>query len=132
VDYVPTSGTLTFPAHESSATIELEVLDNAVPDADRTVRLHFQAPPPANLEYLPVELTIFNDDLGFAPGGIKRFPNGRVWLRGTGLYESGAAPIEVSENLRDWQNLDRIYSGLPEAIDMGAPTNRARFYRLGW
>jgi len=115
----------------------LEVLDNAVPDADRTVRVHFRGPPPANLEYPPVELTIFNDDPGFAPGGIRRFPNGRVWLLSTGLFVLGGEVLEASENLREWHDLDPryrtwVYPGRPEAIDMGASTNRARFYRLRW
>ncbi|MBM3882431.1 MAG: hypothetical protein FJ387_22360 [Verrucomicrobia bacterium] len=134
VDYVPASGTVTFPADESTATVELEVLDNAVPDADRTVRLHFEGAPPSNLEYPPVELTILNNDPGFARGGIKRFPNGRVWLHSTGVPDIGAQ-IEASENLRDWHNLDPpytawVYPGQPETMDVGTPTNMARFYRL--
>lgn len=149
VDYVPASGTLTFPAHESVATLELEVLDNAVPDADRTVRLRLQGLPPLSQEYPAVELTIANDDLGFAPGGIKHFPNGLVLLRYTGLPipawgdrggwraapmgpgPGGSHIIETSENLRDWQEHDAYLEFVRrEWIGEAAPTNVARFYRL--
>ncbi len=140
VDYLPASGTLTFPTNESVATIELELLDNSLPDEDRTVRLRLQGPPPENQPYPVVELTIANDDLGFLPGGIKRFPNGRVLLRPTGYgvdRASGAASyLEASENLRDWidPGLGGGYSWIgfsnPEVLDKTAPTNVMRFYRL--
>jgi len=140
VDYLPASGTLTFPANESVATIGLEVLDNAVLDEDRTVRLRLQGPPPENQPYPVVELTIHNDDLGFPQGGIKRFPNGRVLLRPTGYpvdETSGAGSyLEASENLRDWFDPDLggdrswIWFSNPEVLDKTAPTNARRFYRL--
>ncbi len=138
VDYVPASGTLTFPANESVATLELEVLDNAVPDEDRTMRLRLQGPPPERQDYPIVELAIVNDDLGFPPGGIRRFPNGRVLLHPTGYLLGpvgwsgymGGSEVEASENLRDWTEFDVVSPGRPEVIDKTAPTNAARFYRL--
>jgi hypothetical protein len=136
VDYLPASGTLTFAAHESVASIELEVFDNAVPDADRTVRMRLQGPPPSSQEYPPIELTIVNDDLGFLPGGIKHFPNGRVWLRPTGGGGFSADRVSWSDNLRDWTKLapdpgwwNALFPD-PEVIDKTAPTNTVRFYRL--
>ncbi|MHC1763356.1 MAG: Calx-beta domain-containing protein [Verrucomicrobiia bacterium] len=132
IDCLPASGTLTFPPNESVVTLELQVLDNAMPDENRTVRLRLEGPPPASQEYPLVEITIANDDLGFPPGGIKRLPNGRVWLRPTGLGDTQAlwpsAILETSSNLQDWIQTDLI--GLDGTSDMTAPTNSARFYRL--
>lgn len=136
VDYLPASGTLTYPANESIATLELEVLDNAVPDADRTVRLLLQSPSPENRPYPIVEVTIANDDLGFAQDGIRHFPNGRMLLRATGIAPLSGVDLEASVDLRDWAQPDlgghsaTFSFDTAGILDRTAPTNAMRFYRL--
>ncbi len=140
LDYIPAGGTLTFAVNESEAAFEIELIDNGIPDTDRTLRLRLQSPPPESRDYPLVELTIANDDLGFPPGGIQRFPNGRVLLRPTGYRTDtgfgGGASLEASDNLRAWSEPDLggdwpgFNAGHSEVIDRTAPTNAARFYRL--
>lgn len=137
LDYVLANGTITFLANESSATFELLIVDNAVPDEDRSVRLRLQSQAHMSQEYPMVEITIVNDDLGFLPGGIHRFPNGRVLLCPAGRYDANSplfgGPInfvDTSENLRDWAEMGYYSACCPELLDNPAPTNTARFYRL--
>ncbi len=81
------------------------------------------------MEYPFVEVTIKNDDLGFLPGGIHWFVNGRVLLRTTGTepYPS----VDVSSDLSDWSWLNPGWAGPAELVDTNAPGNPQRFYRLG-
>lgn len=139
LDYIPAGGTLTFAINESEATFEIELIDNGIPDTDRTLRLRLQGPPPESRDYPLVELTIANDDLGFLPPGIQRFPNGRVLLRATGLRThlgfGDGGYLETSANLRDWSEADLggdgpFFQADYELLDRTAPTNAARFYRL--
>jgi hypothetical protein len=148
VDYVPASGALTFLANQSLAMLTLEILDNAVPDADRTVRLLLQGPPPGNQQNPAIELTIINDDLGILPAGMKRFLNGRVLLHSTGRgieviehLQGGTSNysgfyIEASENLRDWSgpvfggDYSTVAFGSPEWLDKTSPGQPQRFYRI--
>jgi uncharacterized delta-60 repeat protein len=142
VDYVPADGSLTFGVNESSATLEIELIDNVFPDLDRTLCLRLQGPPPERNEYPLVELTIANDDVGFPPAGIQCFPNGRVLLRATGCTANSPygfsvyAYLQTSGNLRDWSEPDLggdstiLSVDHPETIDRSAPTQSARFFRL--
>ncbi|MBL9136205.1 MAG: hypothetical protein JNK85_10070 [Verrucomicrobiales bacterium] len=83
MDYLPTSGTWTFGAGERLAHLPIQILDNSLPDGDRSVRLQFIASdgdPIAN-----AVLTIVNDDAGFLPGGIQMDREfGTLYLRPTG------------------------------------------------
>ena len=142
VDYMAARGTLTFPAGESIVTFELELLDNLVPDRDRTVRLRLQGTPPENQEYPVVEITIANDDLGFPSDGIKHLSNGRILLSPSGLlvppppsYASFDdfewVTLQVTESFGDWQDsADSLSLKGPELIIEPARTDRAQFYRL--
>jgi hypothetical protein len=137
VDYVPASGTLTFPAGSISQTIPLDILDNLELDADRTIRLRLHSPAPDQTEYPLVEVTVRNDDIGLLPGAVKRFPNGRVLLRSTGLIwpDVGSALVEASTDLRDWTADDPLGASWispfrPDFVDTNAPPDNMRFYRL--
>ena len=131
VDYVPAAGTLSFPANQPLATLALELIDNVIPDGDRTVRIRLRDANPAGAEYPFVELTITNDDLGFLPGGIRPFANGRVLLRTTpGDYWPG---VESSRDLSHWSWLGQFWAaGNGELIDTNAPGDPQRFYRLAY
>jgi hypothetical protein len=125
-DYVPASGTLTFAANQSVATIDLELLDNAVADADRTIRLHVGSTEPGAPALPVVELTIANDDLGFRPGGITRLANGTVVLNITGVpVEGGTVQLDSSNDLRQWK--DESWVGDLESVRLGA--SHAMFWR---
>ena len=106
-DYLPASGTVTFAANQSVATIELELRDNPLPDGDRTIRLRVEPTEPGAPAMPEVELTIANDDLGFLPGVITRLANGTVLLNLTGLpVEGSAVQLHSSDDLCLWKKDD--------------------------
>ncbi|MSU62764.1 MAG: hypothetical protein EXS31_10270 [Pedosphaera sp.] len=127
VDFVTTSGSVTFGVGESDHSISLRLLDNAFPDGDRTVRLRVMLP---NGESLPaVSFTILNDDLGFVPGGSYAFPNGRFLMNVTGNLTRTNVRIEVSTNLRDWGEWMQMPND-SQVINRDASSDTQLFYRL--
>ncbi|MSU64499.1 MAG: hypothetical protein EXS31_19275, partial [Pedosphaera sp.] len=127
VDFVATSGSVTFGAGESDHSISLRLLDNAFPDGDRTVRLRVTLP---NGESLPAaSFTILNDDLGFVPGGSYAFPNGRFLMNVTGNFTRTNVRIEASTDLREWWE----WMQMPldsQVINRDASSGMQLFYRL--
>jgi hypothetical protein len=85
-DYVSSRGTVQFAIKSRIASITVPVIDNLLPDRDRTVRLRFTSPtggpvPP------PTGFAIANDDPGFPPDGIRLLSDGQLLLRPTGWLE---------------------------------------------
>jgi hypothetical protein len=78
-------------------------------------------------------VTIHNEDLGFLPGGIRSFPNGRVLPEPTGDFGRTYLSVQRSQDLREWQDLPSI--GIQpdrrfEVLDRDARTGEPWFYRL--
>jgi exo-beta-1,3-glucanase (GH17 family) len=62
VDYAAVSGTLTFPAGNTSQTIDIEIEGDSVVEPDETLRISFSQPNNATLFKDSIVLTIRNDD----------------------------------------------------------------------
>jgi uncharacterized delta-60 repeat protein len=77
-DYIATTGTLTFAPLEVEKMVRVPVLDNATVDGRRTLQLYLTNAVGAALIAPPLIMTIVDDEVGFAPGTLKRLPDGSV------------------------------------------------------
>ncbi|HRI12975.1 MAG TPA: Calx-beta domain-containing protein [Verrucomicrobiota bacterium] len=126
-DYLPAEGSVTFGVGESEKTVELQLLDNSVPDADRTVRLRFTT---AEGKPLPeVEVTILNDELGFVPGGFRALANGRFLVELTGFRGRSGVGVERSRDLRSWDYFERLRDGAT-LLDLESGSGLPYLYRV--
>ena len=62
-DYAPVSGTLTFPQGITETTMAIPILDNAIPEPDRTFSLALNNPVHAILNNSSATITILDDDI---------------------------------------------------------------------
>ena len=129
VDYLPSSGSVTFGIDESEKTISLRLLDNTESDGDHSVKLRLASPGGSDLP--AVSFMIRNDDLGFTPGGSYSFPNGRFIMNVTGFRNRTNVRIQRSTDLRQWEEWTTLGND-SQVMDSEASTsgNKQQFYRL--
>ena len=83
----------------------------------------------ANGALLPAtSFTILNDDLGFVPGGLFAFPNGRFLMNVTGNFAHTNVRIEISNDLLGWGEWGQMPNDSQVIFD--ASSDKQLFFRL--
>jgi hypothetical protein len=127
LDFVAAGGSVTFGVGGSDHSISLRLLDNAVLDGDRTVRLRVTIPNGASLP--AASFTILNDELGFVPGDSFTFPNGRFLMNVTGNFARTNVRIEISSDLVGWGEWGQMPND-SQVINFDGSSDKQLFYRL--
>jgi hypothetical protein len=119
LDFVAAGGSVPFGVGEYDHSISLRLLDNALPDGDRTVRLRVTLPNGASLP--AASFTILNDDLAF--------PNGRFLMNVTGNFTRTNVRIEISSDLLGWGEWEQMPND-SQVINFDGSSDKQLFYRL--
>jgi hypothetical protein len=127
-DYTAASGITHFAALQTSAALEVPILDNQVIDRERTVRIQLHLDRQGGTSLPPTEFEIVNNDLGLILESLQRFQSPGFRIFATGIQES-VPQIEFSRDLSEWEPLENLPTW-GEFIETNVYLEPARFFRV--
>ena len=133
VDYVTLPGSVTIPAGDCDAFVNIVPIDDGPPDINKTVILALtpstNVPPDYLIGFPPRAAAIIIDNNGPRPV-VGMLPGGCFHLASPGP-DAAWFCIEYSTDLVNWTPVctNQVVNGSIDYVDPDAPTNPVRFYR---